>query len=193
MGPWGVMAEEAPAPRLASPAQGLTLVRRNQMRAISGHYRSVEAAAVLGAPVSADLVADTEALRQLAENLPRLFQFARRGPASGERSPPSGKSPVCLLSTSRVSNRPRVFCTPPCRRTIATRSPVQSTRPATSASPATSTTGGRKADPAQRAAVGAESTESTGTSLVRERRVWHCHQAIEPYSSGSSPVALASS
>jgi hypothetical protein len=46
-GPWGPMTEEAPAPRLANPAQGLTLVRRNQMRAISGHYRSIEAVVVL--------------------------------------------------------------------------------------------------------------------------------------------------
>jgi cytochrome c556 len=81
-GPWGPFAEEAPAPRIAGPAQGATFLRRNRMRAMSAHYRAIEAMAAFDPLPQPKIVAEADALRLLADTLPEHFTI--RSPRTGD-------------------------------------------------------------------------------------------------------------
>jgi hypothetical protein len=93
-GRWGAYPDPEPAPKAESPEQALTIVRRQQMRANSAHYRSVEAA-LLFQP-RASLAADADALARIADNLPRLFEL---------KSPSAGKSGA----RAEIWDEPRLF------------------------------------------------------------------------------------
>jgi len=80
-GQWGPYQDPEPAPKAETPEQARTAIRRLQMRAISAHYRSIEATLLF--QVHASLAADADALARSAENLPQLFE---------PKSPSSGKS-----------------------------------------------------------------------------------------------------
>ena len=74
--------DSEPALKAETPEQGLTYIRRQQMRANSAHYRSIEAALLFNVQASLAPSADADALVRIAENLPRLF--ALRSPHTGE-------------------------------------------------------------------------------------------------------------
>lgn len=82
VGQWGPYAEPDPPPKADSPEQRLTYIRRQQMRAISAHYRTIEAALHFDARASVPPTADADALARIGENLPRLF--ALRSPHISE-------------------------------------------------------------------------------------------------------------
>lgn len=84
-GPWGAYQDPEPVPKVETPEQGLTSIRRQQMRANSAHYRSIEATLLFESGASP--AADADALARVAENLPRLFRLKSPSPGkSGARA-----------------------------------------------------------------------------------------------------------
>jgi cytochrome c556 len=72
-GPWGDIVDHQKPLALETDKQRVTLLRRNQMRAISGHFRSIEAVVTYRAPISGTLEADANALAAAASTLSSLF------------------------------------------------------------------------------------------------------------------------
>lgn len=72
-GPWGGIVDHQKRLVLETDRERITLLRRNQMRAISGHFRSIEAVVTYDAPISETLTGDAAALVAAARLLPGLF------------------------------------------------------------------------------------------------------------------------
>jgi cytochrome c556 len=72
-GPWGQLVDHHKPLELASEKARITYFRRNQMRAMSGHFRSIEAVITYGAPFSSHLQDDADALVRHAARLAALF------------------------------------------------------------------------------------------------------------------------
>lgn len=72
-GPWGPLVDHHKPLQFASDKARITYFRRNQMRAMSGHFRSMEAVVSYGAPFSSHLQDDAEALVRHGANLAALF------------------------------------------------------------------------------------------------------------------------
>lgn len=72
-GPWGQIVDTEKPLTFASDKARITYFRRNQMRAISGHFRSVEAVITYGAPFAENLRHDAQALVHHAEMMEVLF------------------------------------------------------------------------------------------------------------------------
>lgn len=84
-GQWGPYQDPEPTPKVQSPEQLATLVRRQKMRANSAHYRSIEATLLSGARTP--VAADADALARIAGDLPRLFELKSPSPGkSGARA-----------------------------------------------------------------------------------------------------------
>jgi hypothetical protein len=92
----GPYQDPEPAPKAETPEQGLTFIRRQQMRANSAHYRSIEAALHFEVGASVAPAADADALVRIGENLPQLFEL---------RSPHAGKSGA----KAAIWNEPQQF------------------------------------------------------------------------------------
>ncbi len=72
-GPWGDIVDHHKPLVVETDRERMTLLRRNQMRAISGHFRSIEAVVTYRAPFSDTLAGDVAALASAARVLPGLF------------------------------------------------------------------------------------------------------------------------
>jgi len=72
-GPWGDLVDHQKPLELKTDRERITLLRRNQMRAISGHFRSIETVVTYRAPISETLAGDVAALVAAARVLPGLF------------------------------------------------------------------------------------------------------------------------
>ena len=81
-GTWGPMKEEAPATAAATEAGRVTDYRRQQMRAISAHFRSIEAVLDHNAPFTEMVVQHAAALHELSRHVKDLFRVP--SPRTGE-------------------------------------------------------------------------------------------------------------
>jgi cytochrome c556 len=72
-GPWGDIVDHQKPLVVETDRERMTLLRRNQMRAISGHFRSIEAVVTYRAPFTDTLAGDAAALVAAARVLPALF------------------------------------------------------------------------------------------------------------------------
>jgi cytochrome c556 len=72
-GPWGPLVDHHKPLQFASEKARITYFRRNQMRAMSGHFRSIEAVISYGAPFSTHLQDDADALVRHGASLAALF------------------------------------------------------------------------------------------------------------------------
>lgn len=72
-GPWGDIVDHQKPLVVETDRERMILLRRNQMRAISGHFRSIEAVVTYRAPYADTLAADAAALVAAARMLPGLF------------------------------------------------------------------------------------------------------------------------
>ena len=72
-GPWGEIVDHQKPLVIETDRERMTLLRRNQMRAISGHFRSIEAVVTYRAPFTDTLSGDAAALVAAARVLPGLF------------------------------------------------------------------------------------------------------------------------
>ena len=72
-GPWGQLVDHDKPLQFASEKARITYFRRHQMRAISGHFRSLEAVISYGAPFPTLTQADAEALVRHGACLAALF------------------------------------------------------------------------------------------------------------------------
>ncbi len=72
-GPWGDIVDHQKPLVVETDRERMTLLRRNQMRAISGHFRSIEAVVTYRAPFAETLPSDVAALVAAARVLPGLF------------------------------------------------------------------------------------------------------------------------
>ncbi len=72
-GPWGQIVDGEKPLTFTSEKARVTYFRRNQMRAISGHFRSIEAVVMYGAPFAGNLRHDVEALARHGEALATFF------------------------------------------------------------------------------------------------------------------------
>jgi len=72
-GPWGPLVDHHKPLQFASDKARITYFRRNQMRAMSGHFRSLEAVISYGAPFSELTKDDAEALVRHGASLAKLF------------------------------------------------------------------------------------------------------------------------
>lgn len=73
LGPWGQLVDHHKPLQFASDKARIIYFRRNQMRAMSGHFRSIEAVVSYGAPFSNHLQDDAEALVRHGASLAALF------------------------------------------------------------------------------------------------------------------------
>jgi cytochrome c556 len=72
-GPWGQLVDHNKPLQFTSEKARTTYFRRNQMRAMSGHFRSLEAVISYGAPFPALIQDDAEALVRHSASLAALF------------------------------------------------------------------------------------------------------------------------
>lgn len=72
-GPWGDIVDHQKPLVVETDRERMTLLRRNQMRAISGHFRSIEAVVTYRSPFAETLAGDVAALVAAARVLPGLF------------------------------------------------------------------------------------------------------------------------
>lgn len=72
-GPWGEIADHDAPLSITTDKERITLFRRHQMRAISGHFRSIELVATYKAPLADLIQHDVAALVRHAQTLPGLF------------------------------------------------------------------------------------------------------------------------
>ncbi len=72
-GPWGQLVDHQKPLQFASEKARITYFRRNQMWAMSGHFRSLEAVISYGAPFPTLIQDDAEALVRHGASLAALF------------------------------------------------------------------------------------------------------------------------
>lgn len=72
-GPWGDIVDPVTPPIFESEADRITFYRRQQMRAISSHFRSLEGIIEYDAPFQAQAMQHIEALNAIAQHLQQLF------------------------------------------------------------------------------------------------------------------------
>lgn len=72
-GPWGNIVDPVTPQVLQSDAERITFYRRQQMRALSAHFRSLEGIIEYDAPFKQQALQHVEALNKIAQYLPDLF------------------------------------------------------------------------------------------------------------------------
>ncbi|TVP59382.1 MAG: cytochrome c [Nodularia sp. (in: Bacteria)] len=72
-GPWGDIVDPVTPQEFGSDAERITFYRRQQMRTVSGHFRSLEGIIDHDAPFPKQALNHVEALKTIAEYFPELF------------------------------------------------------------------------------------------------------------------------
>jgi cytochrome c556 len=72
-GPWGELKDHVKPLNITTDRERITLFRRQQMLALSAHFRAIEAVVIYGAPFGDSLAGEVRALQALGTRLDRLF------------------------------------------------------------------------------------------------------------------------
>lgn len=87
-GRWGALVDGDPPPKLETERDRIEHYRRQQMRAISAHYRSIEAIVTYRAPILPRLGPEAQLLANAASALPTLFPEGSEMRARGAGASP---------------------------------------------------------------------------------------------------------